>query len=286
MGLPEAFNFDVSQFSLALVVESHIREFVLELDLILNLDLDNMQQKFMLKLSRLSVFSQDIRQIGEDEIQVLNFSSAQSNLPSQRLSGESAVAFQRDGIEKGKVIPLDPIQVWVGSGSVSDDSIHGLILLWVISQRLNWSICARNWSYNTPDDNDFEARIPNGAIVAIQDVHQHLYFTVEGGENKYAIGGSVHYSFVGERALFRVKYHKQRKWKSSVLWFSLISLHAKDNSGEPLRLNSKPGSGFVELSSTSDNAWSLWRVLFINQLMMVTLTGSLTIVCLETLFTW
>ncbi|XP_040937716.1 uncharacterized protein [Gossypium hirsutum] len=311
-GLPEAFNFDVSQFSLALVVESescHIREFVLELDLILNLDLDNMQQKFMLKLSRLSVFSQDIRQIGEDEIQVLNFSSAQSNLPSQRLSGESAVAFQRDGsfriddsyprasvsegafclrhqgyilkhltaslsVEKGKVIPLDPIQVWVGSGSVSGfdmkfslselemilsmvSSFSGLSLKGSTGQSVQ-----RNWSYNTPDDNDFEARIPNGAIVAIQDVHQHLYFTVEGGENKYAIGGSVHYSFVGERALFRVKYHKQRKWKSSVLWFSLISLHAKDNSGEPLRLNSKPGSGFVELSSTSDNAWSLWRVLF------------------------
>ncbi|KAB1669469.1 hypothetical protein ES319_1Z041100v1, partial [Gossypium barbadense] len=311
-GLPEAFNFDVSQFSLALVVESescHIREFVLELDLILNLDLDNMQQKFMLKLSRLSVFSQDIRQSGEDEIQVLNFSSAQSNLPSQRLSGESAVAFQRDGsfriddsyprasvsegafclrhqgyilkhltaslsVEKGKVIPLDPIQVWVGSGSVSGfdmkfslselemilsmvSSFSGLSLKGSTGQSVQ-----RNWSYNTPDDNDFEARIPNGAIVAIQDVHQHLYFTVEGGENKYAIGGSVHYSFVGERALFRVKYHKQRKWKSSVLWFSLISLHAKDNSGEPLRLNSKPGSGFVELSSTSDNAWSLWRVLF------------------------
>ncbi|TYH44733.1 hypothetical protein ES332_D11G215800v1 [Gossypium tomentosum] len=310
--LPEAFNFDVSQFSLALVVESescHIREFVLELDLILNLDLDNMQQKFMLKLSRLSVFSQDIRQSGEDKIQVFNFSSAQSNLPSQRLSGESAVAFQRDGsfrvddsyprasvsegafclryqgyilkhltaslsVEKGKVIPLDPEQVWVGSGSVSgfDMKISLSELEMILSMVSSFSGLSlkgstgqsvqRNWSYNTPDDNDFEARIPNGAIVAIQDVHQHLYFTVEGGENKYAVGGSVHYSFVGERALFRVKYHKQRKWNSSVLWFSLISLHAKDNSGEPLRLNSKPGSGFVELSSTSDNAWSLWRVLF------------------------
>ncbi|OMO84165.1 hypothetical protein COLO4_22188 [Corchorus olitorius] len=98
------------------------------------------------------------------------------------------------------------------------------------------------------------------AIVAIQDVHQHLYITVEGGENNYAVGGAIHYSLVGERALFRVKYHKERKWKSSVLWFSFISLHAKNNSGEPLRLNSCPGSGFVELSSTTDNAFSLWRV--------------------------
>jgi hypothetical protein len=43
-----------------------------------------------------------------------------------------------------------------------------------------------------------------GAIVAIQDVHQHMYFTVEGGENKYSLVGADHYSLVGERALFRV----------------------------------------------------------------------------------
>lgn len=43
-----------------------------------------------------------------------------------------------------------------------------------------------------------------GAIVAILDVHQHMYFTVESGENKYNLVGAVHYSLVGERALFRV----------------------------------------------------------------------------------
>jgi hypothetical protein len=31
-----------------------------------------------------------------------------------------------------------------------------------------------------------------------------MYFTVEGGDNKYNLVGSVHYSLVGERALFRV----------------------------------------------------------------------------------
>jgi hypothetical protein len=43
-----------------------------------------------------------------------------------------------------------------------------------------------------------------GAIVAVQDVDQHMYFTVEGGDNKYNLVGAVHYSLVGERALFRV----------------------------------------------------------------------------------
>lgn len=43
-----------------------------------------------------------------------------------------------------------------------------------------------------------------GAIVAIQDVHQHLYFAVESEENIYGLGGATHYSLVGKRALFRV----------------------------------------------------------------------------------
>ncbi|XP_022751328.1 uncharacterized protein LOC111300016 isoform X3 [Durio zibethinus] len=304
--LPEAFNLDVSQFSLVLVVESessHIQEFVLELDLILNLDLKNMQRKFIFKLSRLSIFSQVIQQSAEDEIQILHFSSAESNeLSSHFLAGESSVAFQHEdgcsrapvsegifclrhqnyilkhltsslSVEKAEVSPLDPEQVWVGSGSVSgfDMSISLSELQMILSMVSSFSglsvkgsigeAVQRNWSYSQQDDNNFEARVPDGAIVAIQDVHQHMYFMVEGAENKYAIGGAVHYSLVRERALFRVKYHKQRKWNSSILWFSLISMHAKSNSGEPLRLNSYPGSGFVELSSTTDNAWALWRVL-------------------------
>lgn len=45
------------------------------------------------------------------------------------------------------------------------------------------------------------------------------------------------------------------------MWFSLISLHAKNHLGEPLRLNYSPGSGFVDISSTNENAWALWRTL-------------------------
>ena len=47
-----------------------------------------------------------------------------------------------------------------------------------------------------------------GAIVAIQDVHRHMYMTVEGLESKYSLVGTIHYSRVGDRALFRVwNYH-------------------------------------------------------------------------------
>lgn len=44
-----------------------------------------------------------------------------------------------------------------------------------------------------------------------------------------------------------------------VSWFSLISLHAKSDSGEPLRLNCRPGSAFVDISSTNESDWALWR---------------------------
>lgn len=43
-----------------------------------------------------------------------------------------------------------------------------------------------------------------GAVVAIKDMHQHMYFAVESLENMYRLGGAIHYSLVGERALFRV----------------------------------------------------------------------------------
>lgn len=57
-----------------------------------------------------------------------------------------------------------------------------------------------------------------------------------------------------------MKYHYQSGWNSPVLWVSLTSLHAKSDSGEPLRLNSS-GSGFVDISSSSDSKWALWRIL-------------------------
>lgn len=43
-----------------------------------------------------------------------------------------------------------------------------------------------------------------GATVAIQDVDQHMYFAVDGERNKYSLVGAIHYSLVGERALFKV----------------------------------------------------------------------------------
>lgn len=169
--------------------------------------------------------------------------------------------------------PLFLSQGWVGSGSVSgfDMTISLSEIQMILSIDVSFSEVSkkdttsnakqRQWHNNPESDRSLEETVPDGAIVAIQDVHQHIYFAVESVEDKYILSGAIHYSLVGERALFRVKYHRQKKWRSSVLLFSLISVHAKSVSGEPLQLNYRPGSGFVDISSINDSEWGLWSLL-------------------------
>ncbi|CAH8305702.1 unnamed protein product [Eruca vesicaria subsp. sativa] len=114
-------------------------------------------------------------------------------------------------------------------------------------------------SFNSAPERSFESVVPDGAIVAIQDIHQHMFFTVEDRGDKCVVAGTLHYSLVGERALFRVTYHRHQGWNSSILWFSLTSLHAKNNKGEPLRLNYHSRSDIVNVSGLYDNAPTLFR---------------------------
>ncbi|XP_062001830.1 uncharacterized protein LOC133719495 isoform X1 [Rosa rugosa] len=190
-------------------------------------------------------------------------------LKGQELASSECESRQEGGtafisVEK----PLN--EVWVGSGTIScfDITISLSQIQMLLSMISSFSGVfgeevirepdRRHWSSDEELKNSLETMVPNGAIVAIQDVHQHMYFTVEGNEDKYNLVGAVHYSLVGESALFMVKYNNQKGWNSSVLWFSLISLHAKNASGEPLRLNYLRGSDFVDVSSANDNAGSLW----------------------------
>lgn len=59
----------------------------------------------------------------------------------------------------------------------------------------------------------------------------------------------------------QVKHHKQGMWRQQTRYFSLISLYAKDESGQPLRLNSRPRSDFVDISGSNDSAWAFWTAL-------------------------
>ncbi|XP_058069198.1 uncharacterized protein LOC131218589 isoform X3 [Magnolia sinica] len=162
---------------------------------------------------------------------------------------------------------------WVGSGSVSGfdltitlsqiEMILALVtpLSGVSSRNTGTEMKIKFGSRNQGHESSSENTFLDGAVVAIKDIHQHMYFAVEAVENKYRLVGVIHYSLAGQRALFRVRYHNQWRWNSSVSWFSLISLHAKNDAGEPLRLNFRPGSGFVDISSTDDRGWALWRTL-------------------------
>ncbi|KAJ6366968.1 hypothetical protein OIU77_003366 [Salix suchowensis] len=90
-------------------------------------------------------------------------------------------------------------QVWVGMGSIS-----GFEMTISLSENTETSsyLKRRQLSSNQVP-NCLEDMVPDGAIVAIQDVHQHLYFAVEERESKNSLTGVIHYSLVGEKTLFR-----------------------------------------------------------------------------------
>ncbi|GER30822.1 hypothetical protein STAS_06785 [Striga asiatica] len=163
--------------------------------------------------------------------------------------------------------------IWVGSGSLSglDITISLYEIKMVLSAFEFFSkisnregtinVESRHWSHNQEAGGNLREMVPDGTIVAIQDVDQHMYIAVGGAENGHDIEGAIHYSLVGERALFSVKYHKPRRWEPQNQYFSLVSLYGKDNSSEPLRLCCRPRSRFVDLSSPSDRGAALWRML-------------------------
>lgn len=167
-------------------------------------------------------------------------------------------------------------QGWIGSGAISglDMTISLQEIQMVLSACVSLSEVSSNgasnnvgnmqWSQDRECDRSLNRMVPDGAVVAIQDVDKHMYVAVDSLEGKYTLVGAIHYSLVGERALFRVRYQNQKRWGSSALWFSLISLHAKSRTGEPLRLNYCKGSGFVDISCSSDDSKALWTTIACN----------------------
>ncbi|XP_065873049.1 uncharacterized protein [Euphorbia lathyris] len=293
--LPESFTIDVSQFSLILIIEDDYgcyQELVCELDTHLKLELENAHRKFTFELSRMSICSQVLQEREHNKSQIPHFSSTISDgltshfsardptasfhvIDGSHLSHRNYILSHVEALVSAEK-PMNGLpsnQLWIGDGSVS--GFHVTVSISEIQMLLSMvssfsstynedptnDLKQRSWSFNQEDYNSLEDMIPNGAIVAIQDVHQHMYFTVEATENNYSLVGAIHYSLVGDKALFRVKHHRQKKWNSSVLLYSLISLHARTGSGEPLRLNYRPGSGFVDISSINESGCSLWRTL-------------------------
>ncbi|CAI0554327.1 unnamed protein product [Linum tenue] len=293
--LPKASTLNVSQLSLVLAVEDDsgcFQELVIGVDIHVKLQSNDILTELVFEVSRMSIFSQIAGEQFKTGNRTPHFSSIESNGSSSRPYGNPAVTSSGIGsnhinhqndilkhlvvsvtAEKQKNGPANLSEVWAGQGSISGfDMTVSLSEIQLISSMLS-SFSAtpheeaahestkKRWFTDDGSDRETGVMVPDGAIVSIQDVHQHMYFAVEEGENKYNMIGAIHYSLAGGRALFRVKHHVQRIWKSSIVWFSLISLHAKNHDGEPFRLSYRPGSSFVDISSTSENAGSLWRII-------------------------
>ncbi|XP_055802836.1 uncharacterized protein LOC129872026 isoform X2 [Solanum dulcamara] len=169
--------------------------------------------------------------------------------------------------------PLQSNDFWVGSGSISGFDMTlslreiqiilfaGESLSAILSAEATKSIEQTYQKNSGESSGSLDEMVPDGTIVSIKDVDQHMYVAVDRAESGYNLVGAIHYSLVGERALFRVKYHHIRRWNSQVQYLAFMSLYAKDESGEPLRLNCRRQSDFVDISSSSDSAWALWRAL-------------------------
>ncbi|XP_060196085.1 uncharacterized protein LOC132625246 isoform X2 [Lycium barbarum] len=175
-------------------------------------------------------------------------------------------------------ISLKSNDFWVGSGSISHFdmtlSLREIQIILFAGESLSAIFCVEatksieqthqknSGEYSRSlDERSLDEMVPDGTIVSIKDIDQHMYVAVDNAESGYNLVGAIHYSLVGEKALFRVKHHHVRSWNSQVQYLSFISLYAKDESGEPLRLNCHRRSDFVEISSSSATAWALWRAL-------------------------
>ncbi|XP_031116040.1 uncharacterized protein LOC116019835 isoform X2 [Ipomoea triloba] len=162
---------------------------------------------------------------------------------------------------------------WVGNGSLSGfDTTLSLPEIQMIlfagesisalySNDTSKGVEQRHWSSSQESDGSMNHSVPDGTIVAIEDVCQHMFIAVDRAESGYALVGEIHYTLAGERALFRVKYHNSRRWRSQIPYFSLISLYAKDETGESLRLSCRPRSDFVDITKSDHGACTLWSAI-------------------------
>ncbi|QCE05628.1 Vacuolar protein sorting-associated protein 13 [Vigna unguiculata] len=221
--LPEACDFSLSQFAFVLAHENEsgcIQEIVVERRVEDEAAIPHFSSVTSKDLSPqhasgnpLSGF-QNFAQLNS----ISDASSSKNTLPIQVISHQNHIsknlrAFLTLERPDNGVMLLS--RCWFGTGSLfgfditlSISEIQTIMsmsssLSEVASQNTIKKLEKNDWSYSHEVDNCLEAMIPDGAIVAIQDVNQHMYFTVEGEEKTFRVGGVIHYSLVGERALFR-----------------------------------------------------------------------------------
>jgi hypothetical protein len=53
--------------------------------------------------------------------------------------------------------------------------------------------------------------------------------------------------------------HQKNSSTGKTVWFSLLSLHARNSEGEPFRVHYRPGSGLADIATINDKSWELWQ---------------------------
>ncbi|XP_057487393.1 uncharacterized protein LOC130773468 isoform X1 [Actinidia eriantha] len=111
-----------------------------------------------------------------------------------------AAEFQEMTEDCGEENLIDKTETYLNEMLVSTaESLSG-----IFSKEKSGNVKQMHCSRSQESDRSLDETVPDGDIIAVQDVHQHMYTTVEGLESKYSLVGTIHYSLVGDRALFRI----------------------------------------------------------------------------------
>ncbi|KAL9253020.1 hypothetical protein AKJ16_DCAP05857 [Drosera capensis] len=262
-----------------------VREIVWNVNLRLNFVLEDAKRKFLFNLDHLNILSQIIDKNWEhsaEAVRIPHFSSAEPSSFSSELVKEKSLDVQDDEVTvsgsnshyileefsaaasaekpalRDRSSPPYLDKCWVGSGTGSGldvtVSLSELKMLMDISESLS-EVFGKLSTHSRQEgaqsfpleeaSSDLEALIPDGAIVAIEDVHQHLYMTVEHMGDKYGLTGSIHYSLVGKRALFKARglVHVSDTSNSSFALWKTVSSKPENYEGDismhPYLLRSK-----------------------------------------------
>ncbi|KAJ4788105.1 hypothetical protein LUZ62_039351 [Rhynchospora pubera] len=292
LDLVREVEIDLSQFSLTLAVADEkgvVQELNISADT--NLQLQNFGKKFSIDLSCLSISKYSwSRQITSQNNHPLapHFRSDNSTfVPILRaeelvqlpvVSHEGYILKDMSAYAEVERIDLDreacPSKVtsdWVGTAGFSGldlaFSLSTIQMLLALASPLDRLRNGRRHpesavisdSDNQAQRDAADCKIPDGAIVAIMDLDQHMYMAIEAVESKFFVVGVLHYSIAGERALFKVRHHK--RWRSEEQIISFTSLYRPDHNTREICLSYNSGSGFVETSSNSTKPVSLWKIL-------------------------
>ncbi|CAH1413272.1 unnamed protein product [Lactuca virosa] len=297
-GIPEDLTMHLSQFYLALIgrdESGRLEELLFSADMDLDLKVVNMKKKLSFRLPQLSILSRvlqdsikhqnsrvqiplrssstdpsflqaalvptnDIHSVANDASSSTSDSHIELSNEDSHQDSENYILRQltcfiaaEEPVARDSADTSKSTQPWVGSGSISGFDVT--ISLSEIQMLLSIAeISGVSTKETTATVQQRQLHNEEEPMRNLEEMIQD-----EGEDRNYRLSGSMHYSLAPQMALFKVKYHYQKIWKSSYQWFSLTSLYAKDESGEHLQLNCNPRSNFVELSSSSNSGTSLWR---------------------------